>query len=163
MNKLQLFNDKLITKDELLIIYIISEAKTIDLSKLLALEINNAKLLIDSLYQKAYIDIDFNNNLIMLNLEKKVNVKQQEVLNVQSLDEVRVLLNREIKNYELELLQQWIKQYSIKQIKESVYKAMLKNIDNFKYIEKILQNSENEINSSQNKAENYSRKFDFFN
>lgn len=163
MNKLQLFNDKLITKDELLIIYIISEAKTIDLSKLLALEINNAKLLIDSLYQKAYIDIDFNNNLIMLNLEKKVNVKQQEVLNVQSLDEVRVLLNREIKNYELELLQQWIKQYSIKQIKESVYKAMLKNIDNFKYIEKILQNSENEINNSQNKAENYSRKFDFFN
>ncbi|MFV0288090.1 MAG: DnaD domain protein, partial [Mycoplasmatales bacterium] len=143
--------------------YIIAEANTIDITKLLTLEIDNVKLLIDSLYQKTYINIDFNNNLITLNLEKKVDAKQQEGLNVQNVDELRILLNREIKNYELELLQQWINHYSIKQIKEAIYKAMLKNIDNFKYIEKILQNNENEINNPPNKVKNYSRKFDFFN
>lgn len=160
MDKFKLFKESKIEKDEMLILYIIFEQNEVSLEQLLSLNIINMKEKINSLMLKGYIEVDFKNNTLKP-LKNSVNL--EEKLTIENIDELRIMLNREIKNYELEKLKEWVKEYSFEKIKEATYKSMIKNIDNFNYIEKVLYNNDTKGNQEHSNLKNNSRKFDFFN
>ncbi len=158
MDSLDLYKSKKINKSQLLLFYIIKENNPVSINDLIGefkdlVSLENLSLL----ESVGLINIDYQKNLINLN-EKK--------LNSSDIDKIRVVLNREIKTYELEKIKQWFEKYSIEEIQEAVYQTVLKGIDNFNYIEKVLFNDENK-NFSDDKKSNLSgqkviKKFDLF-
>ncbi len=158
MDSLYLYKSKKINKSQLLLFYIIKENNPVSINDLIGefkdlVSLENLSLL----ESVGLINIDYQKNLINLN-EKK--------LNSSDIDKIRVVLNREIKTYELEKIKQWFEKYSIEEIQEAVYQTVLKGIDNFNYIEKVLFNDEKK-NFNDDKRANLSgqkviKKFDLF-
>ncbi len=158
MDSLYLYKSKKINKSQLLLFYIIKENNPVSINDLIGefkdlFSLENLSLL----ESVGLINIDYQKNLINLN-EKK--------LNSSDIDKIRVVLNREIKTYELEKIKQWFEKYSIEEIQEAVYQTVLKGIDNFNYIEKVLFNDEKK-NFNDDKKANLSgqkviKKFDLF-
>lgn len=111
----------------------------------------DVKLVLKSLVKKKIITIDIEKNIIEKNIKLKVQDKNKEknLLTAKEVDEIRVLINREITVYELEKLREWIEKYSYNIILDAFYKALRKDIDNFNYIEKILIN--NTVNNTKSK------------
>ncbi len=165
MKKYEIFKNGLISPYELLILYVVEEKKEIPLQELLNLFPNiNIKNILKNLESKNMLKIDYENNLIINFNKSTVEVDVVENLTVDKLDQIRQILNREIKNYELEILKKWFEKHTYLEIKDAIQIASLKNIDNFNYINKILENSSN-INSEKEEEKHkfkINRKFDFF-
>lgn len=146
--------DKLISgeidKDEFLIINIINQSQQIELTKILQIIKNNdkTKRILNKLEKEKKIKIEYENNLIKTNKIKQNNKIEQPIVTVEQIDQIKVIINREIKPYELEKILEWRKNYSIKTITDAIYKAATKNIDNFNYIEKIIINNQEESNNN---------------
>lgn len=67
---------------------------------------------------------------------------------VQLLDKVSLLLNRQIKPLELDFLNKWICDgFSDEEIQIAVQRSILNNVDNFNYINTVLQNSSKQSSS----------------
>ncbi len=63
-------------------------------------------------------------------------------LTAEVIDRIGFLLNRQVKPFELELLREWVdKGHNVDQIEIAIQKAMIKNIDNFNYIQTVLENA----------------------
>ncbi len=79
---------------------------------------------INSLYEKIYSADNIQENLTIPNLG----------------EEIRKIFNRNLKNEEIQLMEKWLlKQYSKKDILTACQTAKINNIDNFEYIDKILE------------------------
>ncbi len=160
MDKIKLYKNSKISKEQLLLFYIINDYKPIGINELLKnfsdlVSLENLK----KLEELNLISIDYNQNLI--------DLKREEKLSSSDIDKIRVVLNREIKTYELEKIKKWFLTYSIKEIEEAIYQTVLKGIDNFNYIEKVLFNDEktNNINGqkiSNKRGQKVIKKFDLF-
>lgn len=122
------------------------------------------KKILHSLKEKKIIEIDYLTNEILFiqnknekTIESKEVIENKEVenvieeiesskgkeikfLTVKNVDEIKILFNREIAPYELEKIKEWNNKYNFELIKNSIYKASLKNILNLNYIEKIIEN-----------------------
>ncbi len=158
MNISNLLKDNIISKEEALLLYIIYENDKVNIQVLsqIYLEPNILKKELMNLLEKKYIDIDWNTNIV-----SKAQDKPVEELTVSDVDRVRVIINREIALHELEQLKKWQRKHSIDEIVEAVYKAVVKNIDNFNYIEKILENDQTSGNKKTEQSK-VRKNFDFF-
>ncbi len=158
MNISNLLKDNIVSKEEALLLYIIYENEQVNIKVLsqISPEPNILKKDLMHLLERKYIDIDWNANIV-----NKPYKKPHDELTVSDVDRVRVIINREIALHELEQLKKWQKKYSIDKIVNAFYKAAVKNIDNFNYIEKVLENdpAPNNKKSEQNKVR---KNFDFF-
>lgn len=171
MEKIKLYDKKIINKDQIILLVLIEEKKKInDVIKYQNL-INDFKKNLEDLERKEIIIIESKTQIIKINHisqdDKKETSNTNKELTVKELDSLRVILNREIKNYELTILQKWILKYTFEEIKEAVYLSGLKNIDNFNYVEKILVSNnlvkdKNNIETNNIQASKVERKFDFF-
>ncbi len=158
MDSIELYKNKNINKDQLLLFYIIKDSNPIDMQKLIndfpnILSLDN----LNKLESLSLIDIDYNKNIIKLKENK---------LSSSDIDKIRVILNREIKTYELEKIKQWFLTYTIKEIQDAIYQTMIKGIDNFNYVEKVLFNDNNsKLDSNKTsdfKGKKVIKKFDLF-
>ncbi len=159
MDKIKLYKSNKINKEHLLLFYIINDYKPISINDLLE---NFGDLVsldyLKKLEELNLINIDYNQNI--------VDLKKEESLTSSDIDKIRVILNREIKTFELEKIKKWFLTYSIKEIEDAIYQTVLKGIDNFNYIEKVLFSDEkNNINEEKviNKSgQKVIKKFDLF-
>ncbi len=158
MEKINLYKNKKINKDQLLLFYIINENNPVSIDELIESFgnlVNQENL--NALIKLSLINIDYQKNVI--------NLKENK-LTANDIDKIRVVLNREIKTYELEKIKQWFLSYNIEEIQDAVYQTVLKGIDNFNYIEKVLFSGEkNDLNKKiQNdlSGQKVIKKFDLF-
>lgn len=159
MEKISLYKKGIITQKQLFILYIVEELKSVKIEELL-ISFNELFSMedLEKLEKLEIVNVDYSKNMIEL---------KQKSLSVKDVDKIRVILNRELKNYELEQVKNWYKDYSIKEIEEAVYQTVLKGIDNFNYIEKVLFNkAENQDNKQEkgnlNGNSKVIKKFDLF-
>lgn len=65
----------------------------------------------------------------------------QDSLSADVLDRISFLLNRQVKSFELDKIREWIKLgHKIEDIEVAIQKSVINNVDNFNYIDTVLQN-----------------------
>ncbi len=135
MDSIQLYKNKSINKEQLLLFYIIKDNNSISMQDLIQnfddiVSIDNLNIL----ESFGLINIDYNKNIIEIKRNK---------LSSSDIDKIRVILNREIRTFELEKIKQWFLTYELEEITDAIYQTMIKGIDNFNYVEKVLFNDKN--------------------
>lgn len=152
-----------IDKDEILFLVLLENKKKIEVQTIFDkypyLQITQENL--KKLEELKLITINYQHNLISLPVSDNGS-SNLEKITVEFIDEIRTIINREIKPYELEKLKSFL-QYGKKAIIDAFLKAKLKDIDNFTYVEKILQNNFKNKEEKQKKNKPViERNFDFF-
>lgn len=169
-NILELWRKKIIDKEEFVVLNILVVEKYRSLIPLIQigeeLNIKNLKTLLNELQKKKILTVRDNQILLLpvdALLKERDNIQvKSSILTVANIDEIRIILNREITNSELRMLRTWIEtgQYSFEEIKDAIYRVSLKGIDNFTYIGKVLENSE--VKKMETFDSKVDREFDFF-
>ncbi len=158
MDSIQLYKNKSINKEQLLLFYIIKDNNSISMQDLIQnfddiVSIDNLNIL----ESFGLISIDYNKNIIEIKRNK---------LSSSDIDKIRVILNREIRTFELEKIKQWFLTYELEEITDAIYQTMIKGIDNFNYVEKVLFNDKNseldKEKTSNLKGKKVIKKFDLF-
>lgn len=141
------FSSKLIDFTKINEVKVISRQVLSELSRLELIKLQE----IDS---RLYIDISPSYDIIY-----NEKIANNQLLNAQSLDRFSLILNRKIKAHEIEIITEWLKNgYSSSEIELAMQKSVINNVDNMKYIEKVLFNEpEQQISST-----TIERNFDLF-
>ncbi len=108
---------------------------------------------IQNLLDKEIISLKNQENNVYIDLDTCSNKlsnqnKNNNILNEKDISRINFILNRELKQYEIDKILFWIEAgYQFKEIEEAIYKSLIKNIDNFSYIEAILFNKADDKNN----------------
>lgn len=96
---------------------------------------------LQKLYDKLLV---LKNNNLSESFEETFVDKSNEHLTRSFIDELQILIERQLTNYELGTINSWLKSgHNHDQIKNAFIKSLSLGVDNFKYIEKVLQNNQN--------------------
>lgn len=113
--------------------------------KFLTLDSNDGKpkVLLNPIYEKLlHDDLDFMETIKQETPEKELSIKSNE-LTKNFLLQIKDLIERDLTSIEIDDLQTWIKDgYNQEEIYQAIIQAVSRNVDNFKYIEKILNNKQ---------------------
>lgn len=176
-NLSDLYIENIVNDEEYIVITILIIKNINKLEKLMEKipEHLQIKKILHSLKEKKIIEIDYlTNEILFIQNKNEKTIESSEVidnkevktaiekiesskgeetnfLTVKNVDEIKILFNREIAPYELEKIKEWNNKYDFELIKNSMYKASLKNILNLNYIEKII---ENDCRKKEKKYEN---------
>lgn len=115
---------------------------------------------IKSLAKLELISIKQDSGVFYIDLNPFFTVHDALNADVVLLDKVSLLLNRQIKQAELDYLNQWLKSgYTDIEIQVAIQKSILNNVDNFKYVNTVLQNTSKQ---SSGKNVDINRNFDIY-
>jgi DnaD/phage-associated family protein len=92
---------------------------------------------------------------ILYNNDNQIDVENStDKLSADVLDRISFLLNRQVKSFELDKIREWIKMgHKVEEIEVAIQKSVINNVDNFNYIDTVLQNGHSKNNENDVKVE----------
>jgi DNA replication protein len=85
---------------------------------------------------------------------QQVPVVPTDGLSADVLDRISFLLNRQVKSFELDKIREWINTgHKIEDIEIAIQKSVINNVDNFNYIDTVLQNGQTKNHENDVKVE----------
>ncbi len=154
----------------------LSDAELLALIKLMAIDEESGNLLnflneysisrevLSGLDQKGIISLVKSQGKLQVVLNEMQVKAESEIAQVlvssEMIDRINFLLNRQLRENELEKIKTWIElEYSMNEIESAITKSILNNVDNFNYIEKVLFNNQG---STKPKSINIERNFELY-